>query len=175
MSSIEYTPELLIFDLLGVHLYHGWLVSPDDHELRHAVQSFSYNQLVEFIITNSSDAHAAAPSPPSASPSASASASAADAASSSPPSASASASASASGAVSGSASASGQSAGASAAPPPASDPAGSGSGSSGSSAAGSSGAPDARQVGRAMLCHEFLDQTASQLTFAGISELQVRV
>ena len=159
MSSIEFTPELLIFDLLGVHLYHGWLVSPDDCALRDAVQTFSYNQLVEFIISNSSDAHAAAPSPPSAS--------AADAASSSP--SSASASVSASDAVS--ASASGQSAGVSASPTPASDP----TGSSGSSAADSTGAPDAREAGRAMLCHEFLNQTASQLTFAGINELQVRV
>lgn len=28
VSDFEYTPECSIFDLLGVPLYHGWLVDP---------------------------------------------------------------------------------------------------------------------------------------------------
>lgn len=28
VSDFEYTPECSVFDLLGVPLYHGWLVDP---------------------------------------------------------------------------------------------------------------------------------------------------
>lgn len=28
VSDFEYTPECSIFDLLGIPLYHGWLVDP---------------------------------------------------------------------------------------------------------------------------------------------------
>ncbi|XP_042537890.1 ubiquitin carboxyl-terminal hydrolase MINDY-1 isoform X3 [Dipodomys spectabilis] len=51
VSDFEYTPECSIFDLLGIPLYHGWLVDPQSPESVGAVGKLSYNQLVEKIIT----------------------------------------------------------------------------------------------------------------------------
>ncbi|NWU50720.1 MINY1 hydrolase, partial [Dromas ardeola] len=48
VSDFEYTPECIVFDLLNVPLYHGWLVDP---QVVQAVGKLSYNQLVEKIIT----------------------------------------------------------------------------------------------------------------------------
>ena len=30
ISDFEFTPELLIFDVLNINLYHGWLVDPQE-------------------------------------------------------------------------------------------------------------------------------------------------
>lgn len=59
VSDFEYTPECSIFDLLGIPLYHGWLVDPQSPEAVGAVGKLSYNQLVEKIITckHSSDSN----------------------------------------------------------------------------------------------------------------------
>lgn len=54
VSSFEYTPELIVFDLLTIPLYHGWLVDPDSLEQVSAVSNCSYNQLVDKIINNKS-------------------------------------------------------------------------------------------------------------------------
>ncbi|NXC40791.1 MINY1 hydrolase, partial [Penelope pileata] len=51
VSDFEYTPECIVFDLLNVPLYHGWLVDPQSPEVVRAVGKLSYNQLVEKIIT----------------------------------------------------------------------------------------------------------------------------
>ncbi|KAI5930632.1 ubiquitin carboxyl-terminal hydrolase MINDY-1 isoform X3 [Manis javanica] len=51
VSDFEYTPECSIFDLLGIPLYHGWLVDPQNPEAVSAVGKLSYNQLAEKIIT----------------------------------------------------------------------------------------------------------------------------
>ncbi|KAM8787330.1 ubiquitin carboxyl-terminal hydrolase MINDY-1 [Rhynchonycteris naso] len=51
VSDFEYTPECSVFDLLGIRLYHGWLVDPQNPEAMSAVGKLSYNQLVEKIIT----------------------------------------------------------------------------------------------------------------------------
>jgi len=51
VKDFEYTPECIIFDLLRIGLYHGWLVDPQLEELSLAVSSKSYNQVVESIIT----------------------------------------------------------------------------------------------------------------------------
>lgn len=50
VTCFEYTPELIVFDLLEVPLYHGWLI--DTALPRHvdAVGNMTYNQLVELII-----------------------------------------------------------------------------------------------------------------------------
>ncbi|CAL1548026.1 unnamed protein product, partial [Lymnaea stagnalis] len=50
VADFEYTPELIIFDLLEISLYHGWLVDPQDPDTVQAVNQDSYNQLVEKII-----------------------------------------------------------------------------------------------------------------------------
>nr|XP_016854328.1 PREDICTED: protein FAM63A [Anolis carolinensis] len=51
VSDFEYTPECIVFDLLNIPLYHGWLVDPQIPEAAQAVGKLSYNQLVEKIIT----------------------------------------------------------------------------------------------------------------------------
>jgi len=62
VSHFEYTPECIIFDLLGIHLYHGWLVDPQHEEQALAVGEKSYNQLVEAVIAaNSGQAEGEAP------------------------------------------------------------------------------------------------------------------
>lgn len=52
ITDFEYTPECIIFDLLRIPLYHGWLSDPDLIELQNAIGKQSYNQLVDNIITN---------------------------------------------------------------------------------------------------------------------------
>lgn len=51
VEDFEYTPECIVFDLLDIPLYHGWLVDPQSPETVQAVGKLSYNQLVEKIIT----------------------------------------------------------------------------------------------------------------------------
>ena len=51
VSDFEYTPECIIFDLLNIPLYHGWLMDPQQHDVVSAVKSLTYNQLVEQIIS----------------------------------------------------------------------------------------------------------------------------
>lgn len=50
ITDFEYTPECIIFDLLRIPLYHGWLIDPTLNELNYAIGGRSYNQLVDFII-----------------------------------------------------------------------------------------------------------------------------
>ncbi|KAF3706882.1 Ubiquitin carboxyl-terminal hydrolase MINDY-1 [Channa argus] len=50
VTDFEYTPECIVFDLLDIPLYHGWLVDPQSPEMVTAVGKLSYNQLVEKII-----------------------------------------------------------------------------------------------------------------------------
>lgn len=51
VRDFEYTPELIVFDLLGISLFHGWLIDPQDKLTVEAVNQCSYNQLVEKIIS----------------------------------------------------------------------------------------------------------------------------
>uniref|UniRef100_A0AAV2LPY9 Ubiquitin carboxyl-terminal hydrolase n=1 Tax=Knipowitschia caucasica TaxID=637954 RepID=A0AAV2LPY9_KNICA len=51
VSVFEYTPECIVFDLLDIPLYHGWLVDPQMQDIVKAVGNCSYNQLVEKIIS----------------------------------------------------------------------------------------------------------------------------
>ena len=52
VDKFEYTGECIIFDLLNIQLYHGWVIDPQDTELRTIVDAnaSSYNQLVEKMI-----------------------------------------------------------------------------------------------------------------------------
>ena len=54
MKEFEYTPECIVFDLLSIGLYHGWLVDPQLEDLVLAIGTMSYNQVVESIISGSS-------------------------------------------------------------------------------------------------------------------------
>ncbi|MEE6502944.1 hypothetical protein FKM82_004688 [Ascaphus truei] len=51
VGVFEYTPECIVFDLLDIPLYHGWLVDPQIAEVVTALGNCSYNQLVEKIIS----------------------------------------------------------------------------------------------------------------------------
>lgn len=55
VSDFEFTPECIVFDLLSIGLYHGWLVDPQNAEMLSAVGGLSYNQLVEKIIASKQD------------------------------------------------------------------------------------------------------------------------
>ncbi|XP_068636289.1 uncharacterized protein [Aristolochia californica] len=50
IDDFEFTPECSIFDLLGIELYHGWIVDPQDVETLEAVGSKSYNSLMAEIV-----------------------------------------------------------------------------------------------------------------------------
>lgn len=54
VREFEYTPECIVFDLLSICLYHGWLVDPQLEDLVLAIGSMSYNQVVESIISGGS-------------------------------------------------------------------------------------------------------------------------
>ncbi|ELT98155.1 hypothetical protein CAPTEDRAFT_179036 [Capitella teleta] len=56
VSTFEYTSECIVFDLLGIPLYHGWLVDPDSPSEVAAIGNCGYNQLVEKIITQKNSA-----------------------------------------------------------------------------------------------------------------------
>ena len=51
VAAFEYTDTCVIFDLLNISLYHGWLTDPQETEVTAAVGGNSYNQLVDKIIT----------------------------------------------------------------------------------------------------------------------------
>lgn len=55
ITDFEYTSECIIFDLLRIPLYHGWLVDPSDKDASRVVNTLSYNQLVDRIITYKSN------------------------------------------------------------------------------------------------------------------------
>ncbi|GFQ92227.1 ubiquitin carboxyl-terminal hydrolase MINDY-2 [Trichonephila clavata] len=57
ISDFEYTPECIIFDLLRIPLYHGWLIDPQMLDVVSAVGTCSYNQLVEKIINSKCSLH----------------------------------------------------------------------------------------------------------------------
>lgn len=52
VRDFEYTPECIVFDLLQIPLYHGWIVDPHEDSVVKAVGRLSYNQLVEKIIND---------------------------------------------------------------------------------------------------------------------------
>lgn len=52
MIDFEYTLECIVFDLLRVPLYHGCLGDQSLNELSSAIDMQTYNQLVDYIITN---------------------------------------------------------------------------------------------------------------------------
>ncbi|CAF3479200.1 unnamed protein product [Rotaria socialis] len=52
VDQFEYTRECIVFDLLNIQLFHGWVIDPQDTELRTIVttDAASYNQLIEKVI-----------------------------------------------------------------------------------------------------------------------------
>ena len=52
VSGFEFTSETGLFDLVGMPLYHGWVVDPQNYQYCHMVKEISYDQLVEKVINN---------------------------------------------------------------------------------------------------------------------------
>eukprot|EP01117_Protostelium_nocturnum_P008456 TRINITY_DN3026_c0_g1_i3.p1 TRINITY_DN3026_c0_g1~~TRINITY_DN3026_c0_g1_i3.p1 ORF type:complete len:385 (-),score=141.31 TRINITY_DN3026_c0_g1_i3:133-1287(-) len=52
-QEIEYTPECVIFDLLGIDLVHGWTVDPTDRSSFAVLGNLSYNQMMEKLVASS--------------------------------------------------------------------------------------------------------------------------
>jgi len=52
VNKFEFTKECIVFDLLGIQLFHGWVIDPQNDELQKIVNSNAsrYNQLVEKMI-----------------------------------------------------------------------------------------------------------------------------
>ena len=48
VRDFEFTGELCVFDLLGIMLYHGWVVDPSS-EAAAIIKHLSYNQLTNNI------------------------------------------------------------------------------------------------------------------------------
>jgi ubiquitin carboxyl-terminal hydrolase MINDY-1/2 len=46
VSGFEYTQEMSVFDLLDIHVYHGWIVSQDDLTAYPYVSPLTYNQAI---------------------------------------------------------------------------------------------------------------------------------
>lgn len=51
IGDFEFTPACAIFDLLGIPLYHGWILDPWDRETANAIGSKSYNALTEEFVS----------------------------------------------------------------------------------------------------------------------------
>lgn len=47
--ALQPTPEVAVFDLLGIPLVHGWLVDPQDSKTTAVFGNKSYNELVELL------------------------------------------------------------------------------------------------------------------------------
>eukprot|EP00127_Corallochytrium_limacisporum_P006414 Clim_evm4s227 gene=Clim_evmTU4s227 len=50
VRKFEYTPQLAIFDIMNVNLYHGWVVDPNMKETAEVLGSKTYNQVIEDVI-----------------------------------------------------------------------------------------------------------------------------
>ncbi|XP_057449406.1 uncharacterized protein LOC130740742 isoform X2 [Lotus japonicus] len=57
IDDFERTQECAIFDLLGIPLYHGWIVDPKDYDTANAIGSKSYNDLTVEIVTKNIEIH----------------------------------------------------------------------------------------------------------------------
>ena len=68
VEGLEYSEDLLLFDLLHVRLLHGWLVDPQERAAHGVLGHLSYNQAVEKVIEMSSPAQPTTAATPSARP-----------------------------------------------------------------------------------------------------------
>lgn len=61
VSDFEYTDELSVLDMLGMNMVHGWLCDPQDTRSASVIKDMSYNQLICMLVDADDAAH---PSPP---------------------------------------------------------------------------------------------------------------
>lgn len=57
VSQFEFSTEMLVFDLFGIKLRHGWVIDPSQTETYRVMHSLSYNQAIEKVIAAKSDAN----------------------------------------------------------------------------------------------------------------------
>ena len=50
VTCYELTPEIVIFDILGIKLYHGWLIDPQDQSLFKLLGAKFYNKAAELAL-----------------------------------------------------------------------------------------------------------------------------
>ncbi|KAD6453632.1 hypothetical protein E3N88_08356 [Mikania micrantha] len=51
INEFEFTRERAVFDLLGIPMYHGWIVDPQDSDTANVIGTKSYNTLMEELAT----------------------------------------------------------------------------------------------------------------------------
>eukprot|EP00960_Hanusia_phi_P038332 753386-Hanusia_phi.AAC.5 len=61
VTDFEYTDELSVLDMLGINLFHGWLVDPQDVTTMGVIRDMSYNQLLCLLVDADSNHRAPAP------------------------------------------------------------------------------------------------------------------
>ena len=49
-TDFEYTDELSVLDMLGINLVHGWLCDPQDTRTASVIKDLSYNQLICMLV-----------------------------------------------------------------------------------------------------------------------------
>mmetsp|Transcript_30790 Transcript_30790/g.59345 ORF Transcript_30790/g.59345 Transcript_30790/m.59345 type:complete len:407 (-) Transcript_30790:201-1421(-) len=144
VSDFEYTQELSVFDLLDICLYHGWLVSQQEEKAWALFAHLSYNQVVERLIAYEEAQQRVANSAEAAAPPANSAGASSSAAAASTEEADSASSAAA--ALPDAAAASG-----SAAVPP--------------------DAETQKAIEEGLLIKDFMDRTASQLSYDGLMAL----
>eukprot|EP01134_Creolimax_fragrantissima_P002415 CFRG2415T1 len=50
VDQMEYTNEMIVFDLLRVDVFHGWVVDPQDKYTAAVIGNSTYNELVEKVV-----------------------------------------------------------------------------------------------------------------------------
>lgn len=63
MTDFEYTDELSVVDMLGMNLVHGWLCDPQDKRTAAVIKDMSYNQLICLLVEADDVAQPAAAPP----------------------------------------------------------------------------------------------------------------
>jgi len=57
VSDFEYTDELSVLDMLGMNMVHGWLCDPQDTRSASVIKDMSYNQLICMLVDADDAAH----------------------------------------------------------------------------------------------------------------------
>ena len=57
VADFEYTDELSVLDMLGINLVHGWLCDPQDTRTASVIKDMSYNQLICMLVDADDAAH----------------------------------------------------------------------------------------------------------------------
>eukprot|EP00808_Paulinella_micropora_P014247 g74013.t1 len=59
-TKFEFTPQIALFDMFETRLLHGWVCDPQDKVLQKAIESLSYNEVVNLLTTDDTPMHSPA-------------------------------------------------------------------------------------------------------------------